>query len=188
MMEPAPSPPAVPAPTPIALRARPEIFPLTPEREAELRARVIAEALSWVGTPYRQLGATKGAAVDCSMLLVRAVIDAGIVEEFDPRPYPPLWFMHQNDERYVNWLEVMCAPVLVPQPGDIVAVRFGRAFAHSGLIIDSEHLVHAFAQEGICCVSPLRHPTLLYNGGKLRERRYFDMFPKLCAGLLSAQA
>jgi hypothetical protein len=45
-----------------------------------LRADLIVEARSWIGTPYRQSGATKGVGVDYAMLLVRCAIDAGPIE------------------------------------------------------------------------------------------------------------
>lgn len=173
---------AIPSPLPMALTPCAGIFPLTEAREAALRARLIAEALTWVGTPYRQLGATKGVAVDCAMLLVRAVIDAGIVAPFDPRPYPPLWFLHRSDERYIDWLGVVACPTETPRAGDIVALQIGRAFAHSGFLIDEAHIVHAFAEDRCCNVSPLRHPALRYidrAGTRLRPRRFFDIFARL---------
>lgn len=159
-----------------------DVYPLTEEREAQLRARVIAEAVSWVGTPYRQMGATKGIAVDCSMLLVRAMIDAGVVEEFDPRPYPPAWFLHRDDERYIDWLATIAVEVETPKPGDIIAMKMGRAFAHSGIIIDKLHLVHAFAVERICNITPLRHPVIEWFDRRAtipRPKRYFDFFARL---------
>lgn len=175
-------PPLLDSPLPIRLVACPAIFPLTVARESELRERLIGEALSWVGTPYRQLGATKGVAVDCSMLLVRVVIDAGIVEAFDPRPYPPSWFMHRDDERYIDWLATVAVEVDTPRRGDIAAFRMGRAFAHSGFIVDDLHLVHAFADEGRCNLTPRRHPLLAWadrRGTIPRQARYFDIFARL---------
>lgn len=178
-------PPPLPlSPLPKALIPCPGVLPLTEEREAELRATLISEALSWVGTPYRQLGATKGVSVDCSMLLVRVLIDAGIVEEFDPRPYPPAWFLHRADERYIDWLSTVAVEVIRPRPGDIVAMRMGRAFAHSGFIVHDDHLVHAFADEGYCNMTPLKHPLIEYAdryGRITRPKRYFDVFAKLRA-------
>jgi|SRR6516164_1784678 cell wall-associated NlpC family hydrolase len=171
-------------PTPFRLIPRPTIYPLTAEREAELRRQVVAEALSWVGTPYRQLGATRGIAVDCSMLIVRTLIEVGVVEDFDPRPYPPLWFLHREDERYIGWLEKTTNEVREPQPADIVAIRIGRAFAHSGFYVGGGQIVHAFAEEGRCTVTPLRNPLLLYAdrvGKILRPRRFFDLFAGLRA-------
>ena len=170
------------APIAVTLTPRPDILPLTPERETDLRRKVVWEAMSWVGTPYRQLGATKGVAVDCSMHVARAVIEAGVFEEFDPRPYPPLWFFHREDERYLDWLQASAEVVETPQPGDVVSIKFGRAFAHSGIVIDDTHLVHAFAETGVCQVSLLRHTTLLYadrTGKKLRPRLYFDYLARI---------
>jgi cell wall-associated NlpC family hydrolase len=175
-------PPALPlAPLPLALIPCAGLVPLSAEVEVALRAKLVAEALTWVGTPYRQLGATKGIAVDCSMLLVRAMIDAGIVEEFDPRPYPPAWFLHRDDERYIDWMATVAVEVSTPQPGDVDVMKIGRAFAHSGYIVDADHIVHAFADEKVCNLSPRRHPFLLYanKAGALREHRYFDLFAKL---------
>lgn len=176
------SPPLLDSPLPIDLVPCAAIFPLTEARESELRERLIAEALSWVGTPYRQLGATKGVSVDCSMLLVRVVIEAGIVEDFDPRPYPPSWFLHRGDERYIDWLASAAIEVETPRPGDIAAFRVGRAFAHSGFIVDDDHLVHAFADEGRCNLTPRRHPMLAWadrRGRIPRPTRYFDIFARL---------
>jgi cell wall-associated NlpC family hydrolase len=177
------APPDLPlSPMPVALIPRPGILPMTDASEAELRERLVAEALSWVGTPYRQLGATKGVAIDCSMLLVRVMIDAGIVEEFDPRPYPPNWFLHRDDERYVDWMGTIAAEVETPKPGDIVLFRMGRAFAHSGFIVDDDHLLHAFADERQCNRSLLSLPILRYadrRGQTLRQRKFFDFFARL---------
>jgi NlpC/P60 family putative phage cell wall peptidase len=158
-----------------------DIYPLTAEREATLRAKLIAEARSWIGTPYRQLGAIKGIAVDCSMLLVRCVIDAGIVEPFDPRPYPPAWFLHQDDERYIDWLGLVAVEISTPKAGDIVAFKIGRAFAHSGIVTDPTHLVHAFADERQVSESPLFHPALAFghDGKTPRPRRAYDFFARL---------
>jgi cell wall-associated NlpC family hydrolase len=173
---------AVDAPVAIALTPRPDILPLTPAREAALRVAVVAEATSWVGTPYRQLGATKGIAVDCSMHVALTLIEAGVFEPFDPRPYPPLWFLHREDERYLDWLQATADVVAVPQPGDVISVKFGRAYAHSGIVISDSQLVHAFAETGVVQISPLTHPLLTFadrTGTRLRPRLYFDYLARI---------
>lgn len=172
----------IPSPLPVEMVPCATIFPLDAERETVLRARLIAEARSWIGTPYRQLGATKGVGVDCAMLLLRTAIEAGIIEEFDPRPYPPTWFLHRADERYIDWLALNACPVETPQPGDIVAFKVGRAFAHSALMSTPSTVVHAFAEEGRCTESELSHTLLTRagrQGGQPRERRCFDLFARL---------
>ena len=47
--------------------------------ESEQRASVIAEAMSWIGTPFRDQSDVKGAGVDCAMLLVRCFVDTSVV-------------------------------------------------------------------------------------------------------------
>jgi hypothetical protein len=174
-------------PIPIKLKARAGVFPMDAAAEHDMRRKIVWEALSWCGTPYRQLGATKGVGVDCSMLIARTLIDVGLVEEFDPRPYPPLWFFHRDDERYIDWTEQTAKPTDTPIPGDIILIRFGRAFAHSGFLVDHDRICHAFAEDNVVTVSPLHHATLLYadrTGKKLRPRRYFDVI----AGLREIEA
>jgi cell wall-associated NlpC family hydrolase len=59
--------------------------------EIDQRARVVKEAVGWLGTPYRHQADIKGAGVDCGMLLVRVFVDTGLVAPFDPRPYENDW-------------------------------------------------------------------------------------------------
>ena len=68
------------------------------------RAAVVAEARSWIGTPYHHAADVKGHGVDCAMLLVRVYCDLGLIEPFDPRPYTRDWFLHRSEERYLGFL------------------------------------------------------------------------------------
>jgi cell wall-associated NlpC family hydrolase len=47
---------------------------------ASQRAAVVAEAKTWIGTPYHHAADVKGHGVDCAMLLVRIYGDLGLVE------------------------------------------------------------------------------------------------------------
>jgi NlpC/P60 family putative phage cell wall peptidase len=118
----------------------------------EGRAAVVAEARSWLGTPYHHAADVKGAGVDCAMLLVRVYCDLGFVERFDPRPYTRDWFLHRNEERYLSFLLARSREVRVPGEGDVVLFRMGRCFAHGGIVAKADPLtvIHAFA--GARCV------------------------------------
>jgi cell wall-associated NlpC family hydrolase len=113
------------------------------------RATVVAEARSWIGTPYHHTADIKGknGGVDCAMLLVRVYCDLGLVEKFDPRPYTRDWFLHRNEERYLGFLLARSREVNTPLEGDIVLFRFGRCFAHAGIVSKADPLtiVHAFS-------------------------------------------
>jgi cell wall-associated NlpC family hydrolase len=119
--------------------------------EAELRAQVVAEAQSWVGTPYISNGAIKGrrGGVDCAMLLLAVYQNVGLVpREFDPRPYPPQWHVHRNQEKYLQHMlgwakEVLGSEERAPLPGDVVLFKIGHVFAHGAIITDWPNVIHA---------------------------------------------
>src|SRR5208282_6192188 len=104
--------------------------------QATARAAVVAEARSWIGTPYHHCADVKGrkGGIDCAMLLVRVYCDLKLVEPFDPRPYPPDWMMHRDDERYLGFLLSRARMVQTPGPGDVVLFRVGRCFSHGGIV------------------------------------------------------
>jgi len=158
----------------------PGCLPLTPEREAELRQAVIAEALKWQGARYVALADAKYSAVDCAMLLVRCWVDVGIFQPFDPRPYPQNWHLHHSEERYLAWMRALAREVEQPRPGDVVIWRFGRCFSHGGIIVNARmHVMHALAEHGQCTLTDLDEAFLRVDGGKTRPRRFFDLFAPL---------
>jgi cell wall-associated NlpC family hydrolase len=117
--------------------------------EAAQRAAVVAEARSWLGTPYHHAADVKGrnGGVDCAMILVRVYCDLGLVEPFDPRPYTCDWFLHRDEERYLGFLLARSREVRAPRLGDVVLFRTGRCFAHGGIVSRESPLsiIHAFA-------------------------------------------
>jgi cell wall-associated NlpC family hydrolase len=119
--------------------------------EAAQRAAVVAEARSWIGTPYHNCADIKGAGVDCGMLLVRVFVDTGLCDPFEPRPYPADWHLHRSEERYLGFVFDRCAELDVaagetPQPGDVIVFLYGRCYSHGGIITRGHPLtfVHAY--------------------------------------------
>lgn len=122
---------------------------MRPESEAELRAAIVAEAYTWLRTPYAHCANVKGAGVDCAMLLVEIGKAVGIVPaDFDPRPYEPEWYLHRDEERYMAGLERFMRRVEVGKPGDIDLFRFGRCAAHGAVIVSDELMIHAYRPHG----------------------------------------
>lgn len=110
----------------------------------EERAAVIAEALSWVGTPFRHAMRTKGLGVDCAQLLAAAFSEYAVVEIHE---YPAQWFLNENAERLLTAIAEWCVPVLDgPELGDIALFRFGRTVSHSAIVVELDPLriVHAY--------------------------------------------
>jgi NlpC/P60 family putative phage cell wall peptidase len=116
-------------------------------------AAIVAAARDWIGTPYHPCADVRGAGVDCGMLIVRVFVDSGCCPPFDPRPYPPDWHLHRSEERYLGFVRRNCrerGAEEAAEPGDIVVFRFGRCWAHGGIVTKATPLtlVHAFSPAG----------------------------------------
>ncbi|HJS33217.1 MAG TPA: hypothetical protein VJ924_14580 [Alphaproteobacteria bacterium] len=119
------------------------------ELETNQRAAVVAAAMSWLRTPYHHQAGVKGAGCDCAFLLVRVFAECGLVPEIDPRPYPPDWHLHRDEERYLGWVERYAQRVQVPLPGDVALWRFGRTVSHGGIVVAWPTIIHAYRGEGV---------------------------------------
>ena len=105
---------------------------------------IVEEAMRWIGTPYHHQGDVLGVGVDCAMLPVRVFTSLGLIPaDFDPRPYPPDWMLHRDEERYLGHIEQFARKVDDPMPGDISLYRVGRCIAHGGIVINEQEMIHA---------------------------------------------
>lgn len=111
----------------------------------DVRQRVVAEARSWVGTPYHNCADIRGVGVDCGMLLLRVYVNCGVFENFDPRPYPHDFHLHRGEEWYKRLLLERGRQVERPQLGDAILFRVGRIYSHGSIVVGLDPLtvVHA---------------------------------------------
>lgn len=117
--------------------------------ELEQRNRVIAEARTWLRTPYHHQGRIKGAGVDCLMLLCEVYQAVGLLPFIDPRPYPRDWHLHRSEERYASGLLEYARPVEVPKPGDVALFKFGRCFSHGAIMFGETDVIHSYIGQGV---------------------------------------
>lgn len=138
------------------------------------RAAIVAEAMSWLGTPYHHHADIKGAGVDCAMLLVRVYQACGLTPlDFDPRPYSQQWHLHRSEELYLEWLQVAGAvQTHAPQAGDVAIWRFGRTYSHAAILIDSTQVVHALQESGAVTINRLTDAPLAN-----RECKFYSILP-----------
>lgn len=121
--------------------------------------RIIAIAESWIGTPYRHQGATKGIGCDC-IGLIRGVWRELYGEEPEPVPaYAPDWAERCGEERLLAAGHRLFGPPLAlgeAQPGDIVMFRWrpGCAAKHAGILREADRFIHAYEQNAVS-LSPL---------------------------------
>ena len=115
------------------------------------RSAIVAEALSWVGTPYHHHGRIKGVGVDCAQILIAIYCDAlRLAPPIDVGTYSTQWHLHRGEEVYLDWLATGGAhQVQTPAPGDIAVFRFGRTFSHSAICVADNEFVHAYVELGV---------------------------------------
>ena len=114
------------------------------------RQAVVAEALSWERTPYHPHGRVKGVGVDCAMFPAEVYAAAGIIAPIEPQEYPVDWHMHRDQERFLSAVLAHARPTENMHPGNLVLYRWGRTFAHSGIIVAWPTIIHAMMHEGVC--------------------------------------
>ncbi|MGA7384506.1 MAG: hypothetical protein WBW81_07390 [Methylocella sp.] len=146
--------------------------------EGNQRRQVVGEARSWIGTPYHPQADIKGAGVDCGMLLVRVFVDAGLCAPFDPRPYADDWYLHRSEERYLGFVFDRTKEVDAPLPGDVMVFRYGRCYAHGGIVTLASPLtiVHAFQPARVVLEDEVaRSPDLC---APARRPKFFSLWAK----------
>lgn len=122
------------------------------------RARVVAEARRWIGTPYRHQATRLGVGCDC-LGLVRGVWRALYGTEPAPVPaYAPDWAERAGEERLLAAARRLCvpAPDQAIRPGDLLVFRWrdGVAAKHAGIASGPDRFIHAY--EGLAVTqSPL---------------------------------
>ena len=162
----------------------PETYTFATPEEAAGRKAFVEEALSWFGTPFVDCSDVKGpkGAVDCAMLLTRCAVDTGLVAPFDPRPYPPRWHVHRDEERFVDWLteKLGAREIEDLRPGDIAVWKFGRTFSHGAILINSLEVVHAYWANRMVIRTRRDEPYLsqvsVFATVSPRPVRYFDLW------------
>ncbi len=148
------------------------------------RAAVLAEAESWLGTPFHHEARVKGAGVDCGQLLLEVYERVGLIPHVEVPHYPPDFHMHHDREWYAELLASYAREFAgppegrTPQPADVVLFRVGRVFSHGAIVAPCwPRLIHADYRVGRVCrgdaTQLLRVADL--RGGP-RPMRCFDPF------------
>ena len=106
-------------------------------------AAVCAEARSWLHTPYVHHARVKGHGVDCVQLLIAVYAAVGVIEDFDPGFYTAEWYLHRDEEVYLNGVALNGERSDIGGVGDIAMYRFGRTVSHGGIIVEPGVIIHA---------------------------------------------
>ena len=110
------------------------------------REAIVAEARSWIGTPYRHQASAKGAGCDC-LGLVRGVWRALYGEEPEAvPPYRPEWAELGGQELMLEAARRRLRPSHAAGPGDVLLFRMGPGapVKHAAVASGEDRMIHAY--------------------------------------------
>lgn len=118
------------------------------EAVGDIGARVVAEALDWVGTPYRHQGSRKGVGCDCLGLLIGVWREIyGVVPE-QPGPYSVDWAEAGGSDRFLEAARRHCREKALAEAvaGDLILFRWRENLPakHVAILVTPDRFVHAY--------------------------------------------
>ena len=148
--------------------------------ETEERAAVVAEALTWLRTPWHDKGRVKGVGVDCAMFLAGVFETCCLIPRIEPKHYPRDWAMHRDEKLFEEWVAKFGRKVDAPQPGDVVLYQFGRVFSHGAIVIDWPRIIHADRRAGMVTLAEGDQDWLCKASGE-RAVAFWSFWPRAAA-------
>ncbi|WP_101913355.1 NlpC/P60 family protein [Megasphaera vaginalis (ex Bordigoni et al. 2020)] len=135
--------------------------------------RIAAAAWHWLNTPHVNQARVKGIGVDCGMLLIGALEDAGLIGYGDIpiKPYSNEWHLHHSEEWFLSYVKKYCEPVAAADMaiGDFLLFQFGRCVSHAGIYLGEDRIIHAVIAQGVI-LSDLHDVMFLDSHGESRLR------------------
>lgn len=121
------------------------------------RESIIAEARTWISTPYHHHGRIKGVGVDCAQLLCAVFEATGHAPHVDTGFYPVDWHLHRGQELFTETLLPHAQRMpdgAQPLPGDVFVFRYGRTFSHGAIYAGEDTdgrslLIHSYIGLGV---------------------------------------
>ncbi len=112
-------------------------------------AAVVAEAMTWLRTPYPHNARVKGAGVDCIQILIAVYSAVGLIDDVVTGDYVPDWMLHRDEECYLAGITRYTHLIEIPKPGDIAMFKFGRTASHGAIVMEWPMIIHAYRNEGL---------------------------------------
>lgn len=120
------------------------------------RTKIVEEALTWEGTPFRDQQCVKGLGTDCAMLCFGIAAELGMVDKSERRKiakYSPEQHYHTNESALTSTMETFgCKEIPIDniKLGDMVTFEYGNTIGHVGVIIETHdtHYVIIHAVKG----------------------------------------
>lgn len=108
--------------------------------EDQERASIVAEARTWLATPFAHKARIKGrkGGVDCGQIVAGCFENTGLVPVIETKPYQFQHHLHSSSEDWIAEVTKYAHEIeeLNAREGDIVLYKCGRTFSHGGILIE----------------------------------------------------
>ena len=113
------------------------------------RVAVVAEAQSWLRTPFVHGAKVKGSGADCETFICEVFAKAGVFTAQGVPYVPAQWFLNTKEELYLNYLskyatEYQRAPAVSPRPGDVICVKTRWVYSHGAIVVAWPFVIHCY--------------------------------------------
>lgn len=108
------------------------------KKDFEIGEKIVKEALTWEGTPYKYAGQTKGKGTDCSGLVMSVYQQVANIK------------LPRNSAQQADFCKEIKGKEV--RPGDLVFFATGsnkKKVSHVGVMIDKKRFVHASGSRGV---------------------------------------
>jgi cell wall-associated NlpC family hydrolase len=118
--------------------------------ESAQRAAVIAEAQSWMRTPFIHAAKLKGIGADCETFICEVFAKAGVFTAQGVPYVPQQWFLNTKQELYLNYLSKYAteysqlATHNSPLPGDVICVKTRWVYSHGAIVLEWPFVIHCY--------------------------------------------
>lgn len=116
------------------------------EKLRGVEKKIVEEAMTWMGTPYKYAGSDKGVGTDCSGMVLRVYEDAAGLK------------LPRNSRKQAEFCKKLKKGDV--KAGDLVFFATGKdagVVSHVGIMIDGSRFVHASSKKGVI-ISDLTTP------------------------------
>ena len=120
----------------------------------ERRAALVAEAMSWMGTPFRAYTAVRGGGVDCVSLCLAMYQAVGFLPVLTLPQYRVGAGAHAEDsqlEKVIREIGRFAGGTPAPpyMVGDLLGFNLGRVCHHAGVVVNETEFIHARRGYGV---------------------------------------
>ena len=122
-----------------------------------LNERIVIEAKTWLGVPYKHMG-TRKTGCDCTGFLLGVARSSGFLTEYKMRKYPKDWNLHgMADDIILRELQKVSNRIRKKEaiPGDVLVFKWGRCESHVGILLENKTFIH-ITKNSNCNISSLK--------------------------------